>query len=283
MLIQFTVGNFKSFKDKATLSLEATSDDWREEDNLAIVGDKRLLKAAAIYGPNAGGKSNFLSAMLTLCKLVRESSKDTQQGDAIPVTSFLLNSATELAPSFFEIVFLQQGTRYRYGFEATPEAIQSEWLFSQENSIRETRLFTREGVVIESTESFKEGKGLESRTRSNALFLSVAAQFNGEIAGTILNWMNMFRDISGLDDQKYMLFTATRLDDPEYGPLIRELVKQADIGIENLKREDVAPDQIPKLIPKGIPNTTRERLLQIAHAGGFLVKTFHQRFNGNNR
>ena len=283
MLIQFTVGNFKSFKDKATLSLEATSDDWREEDNLAIVGDQRLLKAAAIYGPNAGGKSNFLSAMLTLCKLVRESSKDTQQGDAIPVTSFLLNSATELAPSFFEIVFLQQGTRYRYGFEATPEAIQSEWLFSQENSIRETRLFTREGVVIEPTESFKEGKGLESRTRSNALFLSVAAQFNGEIAGTILNWMNMFRDISGLDDQKYMLFTATRLDDPEYGPLIRELVKQADIGIENLKREDVAPDQIPKLIPKGIPNTTRERLLQIAHAGGFLVKTFHQRFNANNR
>jgi AAA15 family ATPase/GTPase len=32
MLIQFTVGNFKSFKDKATLSMEATSDDWREDD-----------------------------------------------------------------------------------------------------------------------------------------------------------------------------------------------------------------------------------------------------------
>jgi hypothetical protein len=33
MLIQFTVGNFRSFKGKATLSLEATHDDWREDDN----------------------------------------------------------------------------------------------------------------------------------------------------------------------------------------------------------------------------------------------------------
>ena len=63
MLIQFTVGNFKSFNRKATLSLEATSDDWREEDNVAVVGGKRLVKSAAVYGPNAGGKSNFLSAM----------------------------------------------------------------------------------------------------------------------------------------------------------------------------------------------------------------------------
>jgi hypothetical protein len=284
MLIQFTVGNFKSFKDKATLSMEATSDDWREEDNLALVGGKRFVKAAAIYGPNAGGKSNFLLAMLTFRKLIQESSKDTQQWDAIPVSPFRLHSTTESAPSFFEIVFLHQGTRYRYGFEATPQAIQSEWLFTQQDSIRETRLFTREGAVIEAGEDFKEGRGLESRTRPNALFLSVAAQFNGEIAGGILNWMHQFREVSGLNDESCMRFTANRLDDPEHGPLIRELVKQADIGIENLQRQDIAPDQIPKLIPqKGISDAYRDYLLKTSSGGAFVVKTFHQSFDADNQ
>src|SRR5580693_1465424 len=143
MLIQFTVGNFKSFKDKATLSLEATTDDWREEDNVAQAANHRLVKAAAIYGPNAGGKSNFLTAMMQFRDLVQESSKDSQKGEPIKVSPFRLHAATEGAPSSFEAVFLQNATRYRYGFEVTQTEVVSEWLFKQADSIRETRLFTR--------------------------------------------------------------------------------------------------------------------------------------------
>jgi uncharacterized protein len=281
MLIQFTVGNFKSFKDKATLSLEATNDDWREEDNLANMPDQRLVKAAAIYGPNAGGKSNFLTAMMRFRDLVQASSKDSQAGEPILIAPFRLHASTEEAPSFFEAVFLQKGTRYRYGFETTAQAIVSEWLFKQVDSIRETRLFTREKDVIESSDAFKEGKGLETRTRSNALFLSVAAQFNGETSGEVMNWMNQFRNISGLDDAAYMNFTATLLNDLVYGPLIRELVKQV-IGIENLKRHDIARDKIKDMIPKEIPQTVREMVLRDA-ASAFTVKTIHQRFDAEDK
>lgn len=283
MLIQFTVGNFKSFKDKMTLSLEATNDDWREEDNVAHVNTNRLIKAAAIYGPNAGGKSNFLSAMARFRELIQESSKDTQKGEPIPVSPFRLHSTTESAPSFFEAVFLQAGTRYRYGFEATSQAIQSEWLFRQADSIRETALFTREENQIEVKDGFKEGKGLDQRTRPNALFLSVTAQFNGEIAGDILNWVQQFRKISGLNDESYMDFTAKRLDDAEYGPLIRELVKQADVGIENMEREDIAPDRALKMMPKDLPNEFRKFLLGAVAGGAFSVKTFHQHFDVNDQ
>jgi len=104
MLIQFTVGNFKSFKDKATLSLEATRDEWREDDNVAQCRGKRLLKAVAIYGPNAGGKSNFLVAMDQYRELIKESSKDTQKGEPISVSPFRLHNTTEKAPSFFEAI-----------------------------------------------------------------------------------------------------------------------------------------------------------------------------------
>ena len=282
MLIQFTVGNFKSFKDKATLSLEATNDDWREDDNLVHAGNHRLVKAAAIYGPNAGGKSNFLTAMTQFRELVQESSKDTQKGELIPVKPFRLNTATEAAPSFFEAIFLQEGKRYRYGFEATQEAIVSEWLFKQVDSIRETTLFTREKDAIDPTEAFKEGKGWEKRTRPNALFLSVMAQWNGEIAGEVMNWVNQFRNISGLDDASYMTFTANLLNDPEYGPLIRELVKQADMGIMDLKRQDIAREKIPDLIPKNFPMPVRELVMRLA-AGAFAIKTVHQRFDADDQ
>ena len=283
MLIQFTVGNFMSFKDKATLSLEATNDDWREEDNVAAMGAQRLVKSAAIYGPNAGGKSNFLKAMMQFRTLVMESSKDTQKGEPIPVTPFRLHTTTEAAPSFFEAVFLQGGKRYRYGFEATLEAVQSEWLFSRADSIRETRLFTREKNAIETADSFKGGKGLEERTRPNALFLSVAAQFNGEIAGDIINWMNRFRGISGMDEEGYMNFTTKRLDDPDDGPLIRKLVKQADVGIENLERHEIAREKLPELIPKSFSQEFRERILGMAKEGAFAVKTYHTRFDANEK
>ena len=60
MLLEFTVGNFKSFREKATLSLEATSDDTLEESNLGTLDSGvRLVKGAGIYGANAGGKSNL--------------------------------------------------------------------------------------------------------------------------------------------------------------------------------------------------------------------------------
>ena len=283
MLIEFTVGNFRSFRDKVTLSLEATTDDWLQTDNVANVGERRLVKAAAIYGPNAGGKSNFILAMMYFKELIRESSKDSQQGEAIPVMPFRLEIQTENAPSFFQAIFLQKGTRYRYGFEATTQAIQSEWLFSQVDSTRETRLFTREANKISPTEAFKEGKGLENRTRPNALFLSVAAQFNGAIAGEILNWINLFRGVSGLEDDNYMEFTTKRLADAEYGPLIRELVKQADFGIENLKRLNIDPERIPTLIPKDISESLRAHLLHEAKEGAYTVKTYHQRYGPGNQ
>src|ERR1035437_7957549 len=239
MLLQVTIGNFKSFREKATLSLEATSDNLREDDNIAhnLALDLRLVKAAAIYGPNAGGKSNFIEAIRLFRELILGSSKDSQKGQAIPVTPFRLHSSTEVAPTFFEVVFLKNGTRYRYGFETTQQAIVSEWLFKQTNSIRETCLFTRENNTITPRIAFKEGKGLEERTRPNALFLSVVAQFNGRIDGEVMSLFDQFRTISGLNSVGYMNYTSGLLNDKYYGAAIRELARQADTGIENLIRQ----------------------------------------------
>jgi AAA15 family ATPase/GTPase len=284
MLLQFTVGNFKSFRDKATISLEATHDDWREDDNIAHLENPhlRLIKAAAIYGQNAGGKSNLIEAMVRFREWVVASSKDSQTGEPIPVTPFRLHSSSENAPTFFEAVFLKNGTRYRYGFEATKQAVVSEWLFRQAASIRETPLFTRENSSITPRSAFKEGKGLEERTRSNALFLSVVAQFNGTIAGEVVSWIDQFRTISGLNDAALSSYTVGLLNDSDYAESIRELIRQADTGIEDILRQDMDKDTFSKALPKDLPQPLRDLLLQNS-TGAAVVKTVHTRFHADDR
>ena len=52
MIIEFTVGNFLSFKDKKSLNIEATSiTDFK--DRVFSVGNHRLLRSAVIYGANS--------------------------------------------------------------------------------------------------------------------------------------------------------------------------------------------------------------------------------------
>ena len=282
MLIEFSLSNFRSFKDRFTLSMEASADDWLEETNVAEIDGRRILKSAAIFGPNAGGKTNFLAAMSSFRDFVQMSSKESQSGEKIPVVPFRLHTATESAPTHFEVIFLQHGTRYRYGFEATTERVTSEWLFSQKESIRETRLFTREDSIIDASTEFKEGKGLEARTRSNALFLSVVAQFNGEISGAIMQWMEGFRDISGLDDADYMPFTAQLLKNKHYSRRIEDLTRRAVGGFEQIKTFDLTEEEVEKSLPKDLSEAIR-RLIAPSPLTGISIKMVHNKFDADDR
>ncbi|MGP8236279.1 MAG: AAA family ATPase [Limisphaerales bacterium] len=275
------MGNFRSFKEKATLSLEASPDDWLEDSHVIATAERRLLKSAAIYGANASGKTNLLAGMEIFRQFIQKSSRESQIGEKIPVAPFRLHTATEKAPTYFEMVFLQKGTRYRYGFEATPETIHAEWLFSQRDSIRETRLFTREGVTIEPSAEFREGKGLETRTRPNALFLSVVSQFNGAIAGEIMQWMERFRGISGSEDANYLAFTKQLLKDAQFGAKIRDLIRRADVGIEDLQAFEVSVSERLKSLPKDFPEHLRQEVL--AAPSAFTIKTLHKKFGEENQ
>ncbi len=121
MLIEFTVGNFASFKDPVTISMIAAkirskNKSLDENNTIRIDDDLSLLTSSAIYGANASGKSNLVKAMHFMRWFILRSSKDTQVEEVIPVEPFRLNVETENRPSFFEIVFLLEGQQYRYGF-----------------------------------------------------------------------------------------------------------------------------------------------------------------------
>ncbi len=277
MLLEFSTANFRSFRDRVTLSFVASSDDWLEDDNVAISGAFRVVKAAAIYGPNAGGKSNLLFALQTMRNFVLNSSKDSQKDEKIPVTPFRLDTQTENAPSLFEVVFALKGARYRYGFEADAQLVRNEWLFVQRDSTRDTTLFTREGDQIKPGPDFREGKGLEERTRPNALFLSVVAQFNGAIAGELLTWFNQFRYITGIRDGNYLMVTSNMLRDVRFSGQVLDLVRQADFGIEQILSRDVPADKLRASLSPDLPEAVREQFLK---RPPFEMKTLHRKFSG---
>ncbi len=193
MLLEFSVSNYLSFKQKATLSMLATSIKEHVDTNIFSTERYDLLKGAVIYGANASGKSNMVRAMSTMRRLVLQSFEQSSADD-LDIIPFLLNTDTEHKPSFFETVFLIDNIRYRYGFEVDNNNIRAEWLFEALKNT-EKPLFLREEEGIEVMKGFPEGKDLEERTRNNALFLAVTDQFNGKISQKIMKWFNNFISI----------------------------------------------------------------------------------------
>lgn len=230
MILELTVGNYRSIKEPVTLSMEAASISDSPE-NVFAAGKHTLLKSAVVYGANASGKSNLLIALAEMRHIVCSSSRMTST-DEFGVTPFLLNTKTVGKPSFFEALFLIEGVRYRYGFELSPEKVHTEWLY-QSKASAEKPLFIRDGEAIEvSAGRFPEGKNLESKTRENALFLSVCDQFNGDISKKIMEWFSNGNTILGLSHENYRGITFQLLKDPEYRPAMLEFLEQLDLGFE---------------------------------------------------
>lgn len=264
MLLQFSIRNFKTFKDKATLSLIASNydKDTREHEN--IVNNEafglRLLKSAVIYGANASGKSKLLDAFAFMRFFVINSSKESQKGETIEVEPFRLSTETENEPSEFEIIFIHQNVLFRYGFEVTTERIVSEWLYHKPKT-KEVELFYREGSTFNTHgRSFTKGNTVvkEGLVRDNALLISVAAQFNENTAINVLDWFKRLKTISGLNESGYQGFTMGRAETSEYKNRILELLKAADLGIQDIKMQKLDVESLPKDLPKEL----RDKLIK---------------------
>ncbi len=260
MLLQFSIKNYKSFKEKAVLSLIASNydKDIREEENV-FYDEKfnlRILKSAVIYGANASGKSKLLEALGFMKYFVISSSKETQIGDEIDIEPFKLSSESEQLPSEFEVIFTHNNIIYRYGFEVTKTKVISEWLYYKKN-LKEVELFYRDEQNFEThSRNFTKGKMVikEKLIRENALLISVASQFNDEISINIIDWFNDFKTISGLRESGFRGFTLNKTEDPNYKKKILNLLEAADLGITDIILQTLEVEDLPKDLPDEIRN-----------------------------
>lgn len=263
MLIQFSVRNFRTFKEKATLSLIASNYDKDREAENILEDDNfnlRLLKSAVIYGANASGKSKLMEALNFMRRFAISSSRESQKGDEIEVHPFSLNVETENEPSEFEVIFTYNDVMYRYGFEANKQVIVSEWLYYRPKT-KEVELFFRDYQNIEThARNFSKGAIAvrEGMVRDNALLLSLAAQLNDETSIQVIEWFRNLKIISGLREEGYKGFTMSKTKDPLHKQKMLELLKAADLGIQDIRLEMLDIDALPKDMPKEL----RDRLIR---------------------
>lgn len=278
MLIQFSVENFKSFKDETVLSMVAAS-ITENKDYMINKIKPPLLKSAVVYGANASGKSNLVKAMQFMKSFILSSSKETQATESIPFSPFRLNTETEHNPSILEIVFIHDGIRYRYGFAVDANKVHAEWLYFIKN-VRELEVFTRDGQKFSLTNHFKSEEPLvkADRIRPNALLLSVSAQFNGKIATDILKWFHQFNVISGLHPVQYGPFTINFAKSEAGRKAILDFLKNADVGIEDLKVTETEVDF--ENLPLQLKNIVENEKGKVTK---FDVRTFHKKFDNNDR
>ena len=241
LLIEFSVENFRSFRDRSTLSLEAAairSPGRVDADTVTTTpSGLRLLRSAAIYGPNAGGKSNLVKAIQFMREKVLHSTR-LEWAEAGSSQPFLLDTTTRSQPSGFEVVFLLGGVTYRYGFELLGVTVSREWLFCIPTS-REAMLFERTRSSIRLGERFRKARSLAERTRQDALFLSVAAQFNVGLALALSQWFERLGHSFSVNAGERV--TAEQLEDPSRYRAILRLLQSCDTSVADLAAEWAPP------------------------------------------
>jgi AAA15 family ATPase/GTPase len=207
MLIDFTFKNYLSYRNETRLLLTKIKsfDELKDTNTIEVVNrDFNLLKTAAIFGSNGGGKSNFISAIDIMKKIVHssfsESLKPLNERGKIDV-QYKLNTNSINEPSSFEVSFIKNEIIYRYGFEIFNFEIISEWLFRKVET--ETMLFKRKKATFSINKSgFPEGVKYHKEVKDNVLLLSHLAQNkDAPIANEVLAWFHNLNIVNGLDEK----------------------------------------------------------------------------------
>jgi uncharacterized protein len=269
MLLQFVVENFLSFRDKAVLSMlapEGTPHD--EARHLRVEGLPPVLKCAAIYGANASGKSNLVKAFEFARRLV---TYGTKAGDRLPLPRFKLDSASLSEPSRFEIDIYTGGRRYAYGFVATPEIVESEWLFVNDGG-GEQAIFERQGsdmvadrppITLGAAFTLDPARRrfvefVAEGTRKNQLFLTEAAERNVGELEVVMSWFR-WGSVALMPGTRFdPLFDAARLEgDAAFRDYVGDLLQRAGTGISKITVDPRPRVEEPESEVMGIVGRTR--------------------------
>lgn len=252
MLIEFSVSNFRSFREKQTFSMVAAPRLGKKENLIKpqIVGEKfpNLLKMAAIYGPNATGKSNFVKAFEVFSNLVRYNSKT--DGPLLPITPFRFDNALRNEPSIFEVHFINDGKRYEFYFEVTQERIVAEKLIVIIKG-KDHPLYSRRYISGKDEYSFDDSleggpllhEAWQNLTSSKAFFISQAVANSNESLQqlrTPYNWLiSSLRtppsDLTRFIDAYHLVINSN--PDFKYDVELSSFLSELDVPIKEVKFE----------------------------------------------
>ncbi len=263
MLLEFSVENFLSFKDRVTLSLDSSASKKLPSNLIEVSEKERLLKSAVVYGANASGKSNLVKALFFMRNMVAHSHNfniDTR----IPVTPFRLDRDCLEKPSCFELKFVHEGVRYRYGFSCDRWRVIEEYLFERPGK-REKAVFKRQNSFEKDSSDKgisefhfpvdkKQQELISSQTIENTLYLSRATQLGYEKTRPVYDFFTGSLQVCLTPGWEN--YTLERMhSDEAFKARVIEVLKKADFGgieeimVKKLKSPSPAPEFVFEYSP----------------------------------
>lgn len=292
MIVDFTIKNFRSFKEKAVFSLEASGSKGKS-DNVAEIETKngkkfRLLKTAVIYGANASGKSNIIRAYWSFRQLITSSFRYDVNDEITLAEPFELSSETESQPTEFTLNFIAWDKRqYIYHIAISRiEGIVEETLKYYPENVQKL-IYRRRGRKILSTNpDFFKDKNAEEKINPKRLFLSELGNSGDLFWEELRNYFVVGSNVlnsSATGMVLRMAENAKRIfesNDPNAIAIknkVIKLVQVSDLGIKGLNL--IEEEQVVKS-DSNLLNDSDETYSGIRKQKRF--KTYHNVYNDKN-
>jgi AAA15 family ATPase/GTPase len=256
MIINFSVQNFGSIKDKQTLTFEADKSEHLENSYVINASGLRLLKIILIYGANASGKTTILKALEFLRDIVLE--PETKKTDELDFQPFLFDSETPEKNSIISIEFLANDTKYYYEVEFFKKAIVNEVLnfynpnkanvFKRNTDINNQFAEIKFGSKIKIDKTIE--KILEANTLWNNTVLGGFLKTNVDIKElkVVVEWFKNYLRPLIYTRTQLEGFVTSKIEKSELSKLdVISVLKKADFHIS-----DIVIQEEEKEIPDGL-------------------------------
>lgn len=276
MLLMFKVKNYTSFKNESVLDMRATAYVQHPSHVIPQNENESLLKATAIYGANASGKSNLIAAMFFFEQYIFSqfiNKKETDDFETIEsqgkikLEPFLLSDNCS-ETSEFDIIFVRNNKKIQYGFECTAKEVLAEWLF-----IDEKKVFERTGTDLSLGSKYQKQLGSYKKTPAERLYIAVLDYFlEGDVKSAILgDFISFFTEDYNVFTEILFESTVKRLagsimlskklvSDKAFREKVEHYLRLIDVGIKRLdiKTETVANGRTGKKKKEKVVRTVHD-------------------------
>lgn len=273
MLIEFSLSNFRSFRERQTLQMTASSHLGKKQNTFKpdVDGEKlpSLLKVVAIYGGNASGKTSLLEGLQIAARLLQRD-PETAASRQLPVDPFRFDTDLLDKPSYFEWHFIVARCRYQFRLAITRERVFEEALFVYPRGkevLLYQRTFNEGGDEYKFGEEFEGGELLHTAwsrlTGPRSLFISqVVANSSEELTQlkAPFSWLKggMMVFSGPLDTLKEF---SRRLPEKEiWGREISGFLQELDVPVTNVRYE--VESQSEGVVPQVIKDVINLKPLQ---------------------
>ncbi len=251
MLYQFSFKNFKSYKNETIFDMRAENINEFEDSLLIDRNNEKILPVSVIYGPNAGGKSGLIEALVCMITMIIKPrllliNQDNKKHHRVfacydDIKPYMFDDESKNKPTEFQIYFSTEISEYRYNLSILNNNIISESLYKREFKAKKpAKIFEREKGKISLGESLKK---IDASINVNnnmpyLTFLSITS--NNEIIKDVIDW---FENITAINYGKNIFERKITIYDNETKKLFLSIIKAMDIDICDYRVEEKGEDK----------------------------------------